>query len=117
MTKHSDLPTASPSQDAVQRRDRAQRLRRRITATVAATGVGAVATFGILAADHNAGAAAVASTTAGSAATAAPAAAAPTVVAATAAPTAVTPTMAPATAAPTTTAAPTAQAVTGGSGG
>jgi hypothetical protein len=113
MTKQSDTPAAGTRHHAAQRRDRAQRLHRRITRTVAATGVGTVAAFGVLAANHNAGTAAVAATPAASSASAA---ATPSASSSGSAANTV-PTIAPATAAPTAAAAPTAQAVTGGSGG
>jgi hypothetical protein len=92
-----DKPLHTP-----QRRDRAIRLRRRITTTLAASGVGTVAAFGFLAATHSSGAAVATSPAPASSSSSTSATPAPTVAAATANPTA--------------TAAPTSAAVTGGSG-
>jgi hypothetical protein len=90
-------------------RDRALRLRRRVTTAVGAGSVGAIAVFGVLAAGHASGVATVAGTTTTSATSTA--AASSTSASATTS----SPTIAAATAAPTATSTPTAQAVTGGS--
>jgi hypothetical protein len=119
MTKRSDPPAAGNPVHAALRRDRAQGLRRRITTAVAATGAGTVAAFGVLAAGHNAGTAVVTIATAAKTnpTVAATSSASATSSSSSSSAATATPTIAAATAAPTAAAAPTAQAVTGGSGG
>jgi hypothetical protein len=113
MTKRA-APSADLSSDPrinAHRRDRALRLRKRITASVMATGAGSMAVFGFLAAGRAAGSTPVASTT-GTTSTTTATSTSSSAVSGSGSAMSATPS---ATTAPTATAAPTAQAVTGGS--